>query len=154
MSYEGAEGGSGKDFDLLFEPGDAIVDRQKGFVKNLLGSDTPAVTLDLNRLSGTGPLGDQLQTNRTASNIPPERADSAASPESVSRQTLSESETIGLLQRKITQLTESNQELVKSSSRKEEEITKLRQELAEVKQALADKVLELDRLKSKPKRKP
>ena len=151
MSYEGAEGGSGKDFDLLFEPANAIVDRQKGFVKNLLGSNTPAVTLDLNRLSGTG---DKAQTNPTSANIPPERTASPASPESVSRQTLSESETIRVLQRKITQLTESNQELVKSSSGKEEEITKLRQELAEVKQALADKVLELDRLKSKPKRKP
>ena len=154
MSYEGAEGGSGKDFDLLFEPGDAIVDRQKGFVKSLLGSDTPAVTLDLNRLSGNGPLGDKAQTNPTAANISPERAASPASTESVSHPTLSENETITLLQRKITQLTESNQELVKSSSGKEEEITKLRQELAEVKQALADKVLELDRLKSKPKRKP
>ena len=154
MSYEGAEGGSGKDFDLLFEPGDAIVDRQKGFVKSLLGSDTPAVTLDLNRLSGTGPLGDKAQTSPTAANIPPERAASPASPESGSRPTLSENETIRLLQRKITQLTESNQELVKSSSGKEEELTKLRQELAEVKQVLADKVLELDRLKSKPKRKP
>ncbi len=154
MSYEGAEGGSGKDFDLLFEPADAIVDRQKGFVKSLLGSDTPAVTLDLNRLSGTGPLGDKAQTNPTSANISPERAASPASRESVSRPTLSESETIGLLQRKINQLTESNQELMKSSSGKEEEITKLRQELAEVKQALADKVLELDRLKSKPKRKP
>jgi hypothetical protein len=154
MSYEGAEGGSGKDFDLLFEPGDAIVDRQKGFVKSLLGSDTPAVTLDLNRLSGTGPLGVKAQTNPTAANISPEQAASPASPESVSRPTLSESETITLLQRKITQLTESNQELMKSSSGKEEELAKLRQDLAEVKQALADKVLELDRLKSKPKRKP
>ena len=154
MSYEGAEGGSGKDFDLLFQPADAIVDRQKGFVKSLLGTDTPAVTLDLNRLSGTGPLGNKAQTNPTTANIPPERAASPASPESVSRQTLSESETITLLQRKVTQLTESNQEFVKSSSGKEEEITRLRQELAEVKQALADKVLELNRLKSKPKRKP
>ena len=154
MSYEGAEGGSSKDFDLLFEPADAIVDRQKGFVKSLLGSDTPAVTLDLTRLSGTGALGDKPQTNPIAANIPAERAASPASPESVSRQTLSESETIRLLQRKITQLTESNQELVKSSSGKEEELAKLRQELAEVKQALADKVLELDRLKSKSKRKP
>src|SRR5205823_3118649 len=154
MSYEGAEGGSSKDFDLLFEPADAIVDRQKGFVKSLLGSDTPAVTLDLTRLSGTGALGDKPQTNPIAANIPAERAASPASPESVSRQTLSESETIRLLQRKITQLTESNQELMKSSSGKEEELTKLRQELAEVKQALADKVLELDRLKSKPRRKP
>jgi len=142
MSYDGAEGGSGKDFDLLFEPADAIVDRQKGFVKSLLGSDTPTVMLDLNRLFGT------------PANTPPERVASPASPESVSRQTLSESETIRLLQRKITQLTESNQELMKSSSGKEEELTKLRQELAEVKQALADKVLELDRLKSKSRRKP
>jgi hypothetical protein len=154
MSYDGAEGGSGKDFDLLFEPADAIVDRQKGFVKSLLGSDTPTVMLDLNRLFGTGPAEDKAQTSTTAANIPLQRAAAPASPGSVPRQTLSESETLGLLQRKITQLTETNQELVKSSSGKEEELAKLRQELAEVKQALADKVLELDRLKSKSRRKP
>jgi hypothetical protein len=154
MSYDGAEGGSGKDFDLLFEPADAIVDRQKGFVKSLLGSDTPTVMLDLNRLFGTGPAQDKAQTNTTAANIPLQRAAAPASPESVPPQTLSESETIRLLQRKITQLTETNQELMKSSSGKEKELARLRQELAEVKQALADKVLELDRLKSKSRRKP
>jgi len=100
-------------------------------------------------------LGGTAQANTTTiPNIPPQRAASPAAPESDARQAASESETIRLLQQKITQLTETNQELMKSSSGKEEELAKLRQDLAEVKQALADKVLELDRLKSKPKRKP
>jgi FtsZ-binding cell division protein ZapB len=150
VSYEGAEGGSGRDFDLLFEPPDAIVERQKGLVKSLLGSDRPEVKIDLNRLSGTAPFGDTAQAIPAATPIiPPQRAASPASPESVSRQAAAESETIRLLQQKITELTESNQKLMKASSGKEEELIKLREQLAEAKEALANKVLELDRLQSK-----
>ena len=40
---------------------------------------------------------------------------------------------------------------MKTSSAQEEELAKLRRELAEAKQALAEKVLELNRLKNKTK---
>jgi hypothetical protein len=55
------------------------------------------------------------------------------------------------LQSQITELTESNQKLMKASSVQEEELSRLRRELADTKQALADKVIELNRLKSKSK---
>jgi len=63
------------------------------------------------------------------------------------------------LQRQVKELTDSNQELrarlkealarQESAQAANEELTRLRQELAETKQLLADKVLELNRLKNK-----
>jgi hypothetical protein len=109
VTYKDAEYGSGTDFELLYEPSDAVVHRQQGFASRWLGGDSTEVIVDVQKVSGSM-----------------EKTTAPSAPAAV---------TVEALQRQIKELTE--------------EITRLRQELAEVKQLLADKVLELNRLKGK-----
>lgn len=94
-------------------------------------------------------------------------ASTGASPGSSRAGMTTESETIKDLQRQVQELTRANQELratvnavqeqqgkvqtqpTRQSQSAAEELARLREELAEAKQLLADKVLELNRLKSK-----
>ncbi len=55
MDYAGAEGGSGEDFELLFEPSEAVVQRQPGFAARWLAADRPEVIIDLQRFRHTSP---------------------------------------------------------------------------------------------------
>ena len=154
MSYEGAEGGSGKDFDLFFEPSAAVVERQKGFSTRWLGADKPEVIIDLTRLSAATPLG--ISTDARTSPVPERALDdlpSSSRPAAVQgeHRGASDADAIEGLRRQVNELTQSNQDLQKASSAREAELQTLRKELAETKQALGDKVLEVNRLKSKSK---
>lgn len=87
------------------------------------------------------------------------RPPSAASTEPRRAAPASDSETVKDLRRQVKELTDSNQELRATlkalqerrdqSTALTEELARIRQELAETKQLLADKVLELNRLKNK-----
>jgi len=150
MSYEGAEGGSGKEVDLLFEPAAAVVERQKGFTSRWLGGDTPEVIIDLQQLISS------RATVVSSMPISQSQDSSLSSPTPVvgiPRATDKQERTVESLQRQIDELTISNQTLVKAAGTSQEELERLRQELAETKQALADKVLELNRIKSRSQRK-
>jgi hypothetical protein len=153
MSYEGAEGGSGKDFDLFFEPSAAVVERQKGFSTRWLGADKPEVIIDLTRLSGAASLG--ISTDTRTSPVP-ERAlyelPSSSGPAAEGEHPgASNADAIEELRREISELTKANQDLQKASLAREAELKTLRKDLADTKQALGDKVLEVNRLKSKSK---
>jgi hypothetical protein len=133
MDYEGAEGGSGKAVELLFEPSDAVVPRQQGFATRWLGSDQPAIVIDTQRLRNVTepalPSAAVEPTVPTPADVRPASSQAQAAPPSP------DSDTVRKLQQQVKELTE--------------ELTRLRQELAELKQLLADKVLELNRLKSR-----
>ena len=153
MSYEGAEGGSGKDFDLFFEPSAAVVERQKGFSTRWLGADKPEVIIDWTRLSGAASLGISTDTRTSAV---PERAlydlPSSSGPAAEGEHPgASNADAIEALRREISELTKANQDLQKASLAREAELKTLRKDLADTKQALGDKVLEVNRLKSKSK---
>jgi hypothetical protein len=151
MSYEGAEGGSGKDFDLFFEPTAAVVARQKGFSTRWLGADKPEVIIDLTRLSATTPLGSSTDTRtspvaeRALYDLP-----SSSWPAAEGEQpATSTADAFEELRRQISELARSNQDLQKALSAREAEAGSLRKELAETRQALGEKVLEVNRLKTK-----
>ncbi|HEY3196983.1 MAG TPA: hypothetical protein VGJ57_03125 [Nitrospirales bacterium] len=154
MSYEGAEGGSGKDFDLFFEPSAAVVERQKGFSSRWLGADKPEVIIDLTRVSAAAPLSLSTDTSpspvaeRALYDLPSSSGPATAQGEHTG---ISNGDAIQELRRQISELTQLNQELQKASSAQETELEGLRKELAETKQALGDKVLEVNRLKTKSK---
>jgi len=156
MSYEGAEGGSGKDFDLFFEPSAAVVERQKGFSSRWLGADKPEVIIDLARLTAATPLGISADTRSSPVAEPalydlPTSSGPAAQGEHTG---ISNSDAIQELRRQISELTQANQDLQTAVSARETEFESLRKELAETKQALGDKVLEVNRLKTRSKGKP
>jgi hypothetical protein len=155
VSYEGAEGGSGKDFELLFEPADAVIDAQ-GFATRWLGSYRPEVVINLQRLAPEADLAKPPpSTVLTEPRTPSPTEASVARPSDertpAPRRTQDDRLTLEQLQRQIDELTRANQQLKNASTATQEEVSQLRQELAETKQALADKVLELNRLKSKSK---
>jgi hypothetical protein len=154
MSYEGAEGGSGKDFDLFFEPSAAVVERQKGFSTRWLGADKPEVMIDLTRLSAAVSPG--ISTDARTSPVaeravydPPSSSGPAAA--QAEHPGASNADAIEALRREISELAQSNQDLQKALSAREAEIRTLRKEIAETKQALGDKVMEVNRLKGKSK---
>jgi hypothetical protein len=159
ISYEGAEGGSGKDFDLVFEPSVAVVERQEGFAGRWLKGNIPEIMVDvqqaLHRLtpavSEISELSRQSSVAAQTSATHPTSSSSPSPPASSAGPHPDAGPTFQSLQSQITELTESNQKLMKASSVQEEELSRLRRELAETKQALADKVIELNRLKSKSK---
>jgi hypothetical protein len=153
MSYEGAEGGSGKDFDLVFEPSAAVMERQKGFSTRWLGADKPEVIIDWTRLSAAVPLGMSTDTRTSAV---PERAlydlPSSSGPAAEGEHPgASNADQIEELRREISELTKANQDLQKASLAREAELKTLRKDLADTKQALGDQVLEVNRIKSKSK---
>ena len=165
MAYEGAEGGSGKEMELSYEPSDALVQRQQGFTSQWLGADRAEVIVDVRKVTGSSlpagsPAADRraeplvpVQPPQTPTVTPPAKSEPAGTAQASSA-TVVES-----LQRQVKELTESNQELRAAlktlqgrrdqSTVLTEELIRLRQELAETKQLLADKVLELNRLKNK-----
>lgn len=150
MAYEGAEGGSGKEMELSYEPSDALVQRQQGFTSQWLGADRAEVIVDVRKVAGSSIPARPPQPSGVAT--PPKIETGSAPPTPFSP-------TVEALQRQVKELTDSNQELRAKLKEKRdrqdqsqavnEELARLRQELAETKQVLADKVLELNRLKNK-----
>jgi hypothetical protein len=53
VTYKDAEYGSGTDFELLYEPSDAVVHRQQGFASRWLGGDSTEVIVDVQKVSGS-----------------------------------------------------------------------------------------------------
>jgi len=153
MSYEGAEGGSGKDFDLFFEPSAAVVERQKGFSTRWLGADKSELIIDLTRLSAVAPLGisTDIRTSPVTESALHDLPSSSAPTVEGEHPGASNADAFEELRRLISELTQSNQELKKALSAREAELGGVRKELAEAKQALGDQVLEVNRLKSKSK---
>jgi hypothetical protein len=171
MAYEGAEGGSGKEIELSYEPSDALVQRQQGFTSQWLGADRAEVIVDVRKVAGSSiPAGGvpDRRTDLAEPARPPQSSGVAVPPkiETGSAPQAPFSPTVEALQRQINELTDSNQELramLKSLQEGQartqaqaarqaavsEELARLRQELAETKQLLAEKVLELNRLKNK-----
>ena len=49
VSYKDAESAAGFDFELFYDPTDAVVPIQKGFVARWLGSDQPSLIIDTQR---------------------------------------------------------------------------------------------------------
>jgi hypothetical protein len=155
MSYEAAEVGSGKDFELLFDPADAVVEQQQSFATRWFGGHRPEVTIDLQRVStlsnkpvsiSPGAVG----ATGAAGVLPSAPRQEVSTQMPGSLQPARDARSVETLQQQIKVLTEANEKLMKGSSQTQEELNRLRQELVETKQLLADKVLELNRLNSKP----
>jgi hypothetical protein len=165
MAYEGAEGGSGKEIELSYEPSDALVQRQQGFTSQWLGADRAEVIVDVRKVTeGPLPAGSPAADRRAEPPVPaqPPQASAVAPPaksESAGIAQAPSAAVVESFQRQVKELTDSNQELRASlktlQDRQDqgaaltEELIRLRQELAETKQLLAEKVLELNRLKNK-----
>jgi len=137
VTYRDAEYGSGTDFELLYEPSDAVVHRQQGFASRWLGADPTEVIVDVQKVSGS--------MEKTAA--PP--APTAVTVESLQQQIKALTESNQDLLAKLKELQERRDQFQGRSTTALDEVSRLRQELAELKQLLADKVLELNRLKVK-----
>ncbi|MBI5404857.1 MAG: hypothetical protein HY976_01395 [Candidatus Kerfeldbacteria bacterium] len=158
VSYYDAQYASGFDFELFYEPADAVVPSQKGFAARWMGSDQPSIIIDTQRFRDDTPpvlpAAAAEPPGPTPSNVRPATAQVRAVSPSM------DSDMVQKLQQQVKELTDSNQELrAKLSDMRDrqdrsqavnEERARLRQDLAEAKQLLADKVLELNRLKNKP----
>lgn len=147
MSYEGAEGGSGKDFELLFDPAGALEETEKGFATRWLGGYRPELVIDLQRVAGSP---DDMSGQPSASS-PAVTSQEPSRGVGVTPAADADARAVDSLRQQVRELTETNQKLVKASSETQEEVARLRQELLETKLALADKELELKKLKSKSK---
>ncbi len=164
MDYAGAEGGSGTDFELLYEPADAVVHRQQGFAARWLGSDQPSIIINTQRFrDDTEPALPSAAVEppvTTPADVRPASSQAQVAPPST------DSDTVRKLQQQVKELTDVNQDLQATLKVLQKELTqlqqsaqhagaaagdltRLRQELSELKQLLADKVLELNRLKEK-----
>lgn len=158
VSYKDAESAAGFDFALFYEPEDAVIPVQRGFAARWLGSDQPSIIIDTQRFRD-----DAAPALPTAAVEPPATTPIGVRPATSQVQAVSpsmDSDTIQRLQQQVKELTDSNQELRaklrEALDRQDQsravnaELARLRQELAEAKQLLADKVLEMNRLKNKP----
>jgi hypothetical protein len=164
VSYKDAESAGGFDFELFYEPADAVVPVQKGFAARWLGSDQPAIVIDTQRFrDDTEPALPSAAVEppvTTPANVRPASSQVQVAPPST------DSGTVRKLQQQVKELTDANQDLqatlkvlqkeliqlqqsAQHAGAAADDLTRLRQELAELKQLLADKVLELNRLKNK-----
>jgi hypothetical protein len=140
-------------FDLSYEPTEAVVQREPSVIivnvqRFREASAVAAPEVDAGRKADrfAPPPGraSEAAGARQAVPAPPPPAAPAPGPEILES-----------LQRQIKDLTDSNQELraklleLQNRPDRSEELDRLRQELAETRQALADTVIELNRLKSK-----
>src|SRR5437899_601371 len=137
VTYKDAEYGSGTDFELLYEPSEAVVRKQQSFASQWLGPDPTELIVDIQKVSGS----------RETTTAPP--APAAVTMEALQQQIKALTESNQDLRVKLKELQERREQFQDRSSAASEELARLRQELAELKQLLADKVLELNRLKGK-----
>ncbi len=135
VSYEGSEEG----FDFFYEPSEAAVQKRTEPAKRRREGEKLEVVIDVQRFKETSVAG---AVQSAPSQAP--RAVPAPNPDIVES-----------LQRRVKELTEANLALraklqeFQNQRDQSEEMNRLRQELAETKQVLADKVIELNRSKSK-----
>lgn len=156
VTYKDAEYGSGTDFELLYEPSEAVVPRQKGAVAGWLGADSTEVIIDLQRIAGSSISPTPVQSVPSPPVAAPPKSETTTAPQMAPA---SPPVTVEVLQQQVKDLAESNealraklkqaQEGREPSQSVTEELVRLRQELAETKQLLGEKVLELNRLKKK-----
>jgi len=161
VSYDSPEEG----FDLSYEPADAVVQQQKESGRRWLGGHPTEVAVNVRRFKEPPVVAapDVDAGRKAESPAPPSGRASGVAGALQAVPTPSPlaapapgSEILESLQRQIKELTDSNQELrarlreFRNRQDQSEELDRLRRELAETKQVLADKVLELNRLKSKP----
>jgi len=149
MSYEGAEGGSGKDIEAIFEPPAALAQRPQGFATRWLGADRPETIVDVRLLEkrSAQPQAVAVPERAVPSTVAATPATPALEPVQPAQATKGPdpSELIAELKSRLVQLEEENASV-------RAELARLRQELAETKQLVGEKELELSRLKSKSKR--
>ena len=161
-------------FELLYEPAEAVVQKEQGLVSRLVGADFPEVIVDIQRASrneasvGVGPVSvpraeplEPARSPQTSIGVSPPTTEMGTTPRP---SPTAPAVTVEILQRQVKELTASNQELrMKLKEMRErqgqpqdmnEELARLRQELAETKQLLADMVLELNRLKNQKAQPP
>lgn len=157
VSYKDAESASGFDFELFYEPEDAVLPIQKGFVARWMGSDQPSIIIDTQRFrDDTAPALTNAAANlpaTTPANVRPATSQVQTVAPSM------DSDTVRNLQQQVKELTDSNQELrekLREALDRQDrsqavlvELARRTRELAETKQLLADKVLELNRLQNK-----
>lgn len=168
VRFDDAEYIEKPNFELLYEPADAVIPKDQGFASRLIGAGFPEVIVDTQKVSD----GYASARARSAFVPPAESSEPARPPQASTVAPLPKAEsnvppsspppsiavTIEALQRQVKELTDSNQELRAKlrdlrdrqgrSQAVNEELARLRQDLAEAKQLLADKVLELNRLKN------
>jgi hypothetical protein len=165
VSYKDSESAGGFDFELFYEPTDAVVPVQKGVVARWLGSDQPSIVVDTRRfrddIAPTLPSAASEPPVATPSDVRPPSSQAQAAPPTM------DSDMVRKLQQQVKELTDANQDLqatlkvlqkeltqlqqsAQHAGAAADDLTRLRQELAETKQLMADKVLELNRLKGKP----
>lgn len=151
-------------FDLSYEPADAVVQQQKESGRRWLGGRPAEVAINVQRFKepSVATASDVDPGRKAGSPAPPagKTTDMAGALQAVPAPappaaSASRPDPVESLQRQIRELTDSNQELrakLQDYQRlrdQSEKLERLRQELAEAKQALADKVLEINRMKSK-----
>jgi hypothetical protein len=156
VTYKDAEYGSGTDFELLYEPSEAVVHRQKGAVAGWLGADSTEVIIDIQKVAGSSISPAPVQAAPFPPVAAPPKSETTTAPQMAPA---SPPVAVEVLQQQVKDLAESNealrtklkqaQEGQGSSQAVNEELARLRQELAETKQLLGEKVLELNRLKKK-----
>jgi len=140
---EGTEGRSGIDFEVRYEPSDAVVQRQEGVATRLFGSNLREIIVDVRKVEEYYLPTGSVSVQHTESSVParppqpppvvaPSKAESTTAPQTSQA---SSAVTVDALQRQVKELNE--------------ELVRLRQELEETKQLLADKVLELNRVQNK-----
>jgi hypothetical protein len=164
-----AEYGSGTDFELFYEPSEALVPRQQGFAAEWLGADSTAVIIDIRKVAGSSmpaaagaPSERRPESSSTVQPMPPPPVAAPPKSETTTAQQKSPASpavTVEVLQQQVKDLAESNQMLREKLKQAQEgrepsqsvteELVRLRQELTETKQLLGEKVLELNRLKKK-----
>lgn len=169
VRFDDAEYIEKPNFELLFEPADAVIPKDQGFASRWIGAGFPEVIVDIRKVSNgyASARARSAFVPRAESSEPvrPQQAPEGTIPPKTEPATITPTfpappaVTMEALQRQVKELTDSNQELRAKlkdlrdrqdrSQAVNEELTRLRQDLAEAKQFLADKVLELNRLKRK-----
>jgi hypothetical protein len=145
VRFDDAEYIEKPNFELLFEPAEAVVPKEQGFVSRWVGARSPEVIVDILKVSeGYASAGARpaLVPRRESSEpvrppqpppvVAPSKTESAIAPQASQS---SSAASVDALQRQVKELNE--------------ELVRLRQELEETKQLLADKVLELNRVQNK-----
>ena len=169
VRFDDAEYIEKPNFELLYEPAEAVIQKQQGFASRWIGAGYPEVIVDVQKVSEgyASAKAKSAYVPRAESSEPvrpPQTPQGATTPKTepaaiTPTVPVSPAVTIEALQRQVKELTDSNQDLraklketldrQDQSRAVNEELARLRQDLAEAKQLLADKVLELNRLKKK-----
>jgi len=70
VTYKDAEYGSGTDFELLYEPSEAVVRKQQSFASQWLGPDPTEVIVDIQKVAGSSTAPPKMETTDTPPALP------------------------------------------------------------------------------------